>query len=128
MEKEFVTYEQALALKDLGFDEPCLASYETAFGRDIDFELGYIINGPKNYVLSPLKQQVFRWFREKYKLLGYIDSSTEPYGIEYSYNINILKEGNSWFQLYIETYEDAENQCIDRLIELVKKKQDEETK
>lgn len=25
MEKEFVPYEQALALKELGFDEPCLA-------------------------------------------------------------------------------------------------------
>ena len=37
---EFVPYEQALALKELGFDEPCLASYETAFGKGIDFELG----------------------------------------------------------------------------------------
>ena len=25
MEKEFVTYEQALTLKELGFDEPCFA-------------------------------------------------------------------------------------------------------
>ena len=25
MEKEFVPYEQALELKELGFDEPCLA-------------------------------------------------------------------------------------------------------
>ena len=24
MEKEFIPYEQALALKELGFDEPCL--------------------------------------------------------------------------------------------------------
>jgi hypothetical protein len=24
MEKEFILYEQALALKELGFDEPCL--------------------------------------------------------------------------------------------------------
>jgi hypothetical protein len=25
MEKEFIPYEQALALKELGFDEPCFA-------------------------------------------------------------------------------------------------------
>lgn len=52
MNKEFVPYELAVKLKALGFDEPCLASYETAFGKGIDFELGYIIDGPKNYVLA----------------------------------------------------------------------------
>jgi hypothetical protein len=28
MENEFIPYEQALALKELGFDEPCLAYYD----------------------------------------------------------------------------------------------------
>ena len=27
MNKEFITYEQALALKELGFDEPCFKGY-----------------------------------------------------------------------------------------------------
>ena len=27
MDKEFIPYEQALALKELGFDEPCFATY-----------------------------------------------------------------------------------------------------
>jgi hypothetical protein len=27
MEKDFVPYEEALALKELGFDEPCFAVY-----------------------------------------------------------------------------------------------------
>ena len=27
MQKEFIPYEQALALKELGFDEPCFAVY-----------------------------------------------------------------------------------------------------
>ena len=27
MNKEFVKYEQALALKELGFDEPCIGWY-----------------------------------------------------------------------------------------------------
>ena len=29
MTKEFIPYEQALALKELGFDEHCLASFYT---------------------------------------------------------------------------------------------------
>ena len=28
MEKDFIPYEEALALKELGFDEPCLAFYD----------------------------------------------------------------------------------------------------
>ena len=27
MENEFIPYEQALALKELGFDEPCIGYY-----------------------------------------------------------------------------------------------------
>jgi hypothetical protein len=121
MEKEFVTYEQALALKELGFDEPCLASYETAFGRDIDFELGYIINGPKNYVLSPLKQQVFRWFREKYSLVGTIEAAyhTKKENHMFAYTIwegRVENYGGcNW-----DVFEEAENACIDKLIELAK--------
>ena len=28
MNKEFIPYEQALELKELGFDEPCLGCYD----------------------------------------------------------------------------------------------------
>ncbi len=31
MKNEFVIYEQALALKELGFDEPCLAFYSPKY-------------------------------------------------------------------------------------------------
>ena len=48
MDKEFVPYEQALALKELGFDEPCLAHL-------IGFGDGTIENG--KYVIN--YQQVF---------------------------------------------------------------------
>ncbi len=70
--------------------------------------------------LAPLKQQVFRWFREKHNLLGYVDSDTQEYGIEYSYHINDLIEGHTHFQLYIDSYEQAEQACIDELIKLSK--------
>jgi hypothetical protein len=117
MNIEFVTYEQALALKELGFDEPCLASYETAFGRDIDFELGYIINGPKNYVLSPLKQQVFRWFRENHNWIGGVRMLSG--GSNYLVGEFYKDEDNS-FMRFRGTYEEIENDCINELIDRIK--------
>jgi hypothetical protein len=126
MNKEFVTYEQALALKELGFDEPCLASYETAFGRDIDFELGYIIDGPKNYVLSPLKQQVFRWFREKYEWYANLSSwiHEEEIGTYHEYEIYGTPKG-AYGSIKFKTYEGAENVAIDKLIEIAKQQEND---
>jgi hypothetical protein len=37
MNKEFIPYEQALALKELGFDEPCLANYTVIPDDKIDW-------------------------------------------------------------------------------------------
>ena len=117
MNKEFVSYEQALALKKLGFDEPCLASYETAFG--LGFQLGYIIDGPKNYVLAPLKQQAFGWFRENYQASPTIHCMSEQGN---SWRYHIPNEGGERDFL---TYEEAELACLNKLIELweIKNKQ-----
>jgi len=92
MNKEFVTYEQALALHELGFD----------FGARIAY--GEIIE-------SPLKQQVFRWFREKY------DAHIHPRRI--MPNVYIAEYG-LWASKTFDTYEEAEDAAIDKLIELAK--------
>ena len=108
MEKEFITYEQALALKELGFNEPCLAHL-------IGFGDGTIENGrykiiqqqvfyPNDYTTSndkaeelglnpfgmcgvPLFQQSFRFFREKYSLVHEIKWSKYKGGLEFDYDI-----------------------------------------
>lgn len=69
LEKEFIPYEQALALKELGFDEPCFGYFYT---EDKFFETK-IKNSELDEECSiavPLYQQVFRWFREKYHIIG----------------------------------------------------------
>jgi hypothetical protein len=124
MKTEFIPYEQALALKELGFDEPCLASYETAFGKGIDFELGYIIDGPKNYVLAPLYQQAFRWFREKYDLVHRINRDG---GYWICATLDLYDEADQgaiekFIDCYPNTYEEAELACLNKLIEIVKNK------
>jgi hypothetical protein len=71
MKQEFVPYEQALKLKQLGFDEPCLSIYDkdSVLQRSL---LEYPIINSKNgfhehwnIITAPLYQQAFRWFRDK---------------------------------------------------------------
>jgi hypothetical protein len=103
MKKEFIPYEQALALKELGFDEPCLSSF----------------NENKTICLAPLYQQAFRWFREKHNICGYIIETTNKYNKldgKFQYGIS-----NSYYDVY-DTYEEAELACLNKLIEIVKNK------
>ena len=71
MNKEFVSYTQALALKELGFDEPCFSIYHSrdkAFSwhhhRDSDNTEPEIDPGVFN-ISAPLYQQAFRWLYYK---------------------------------------------------------------
>ena len=139
MNKEFVTYEQAIKLKELGFDEKCLAYWfnETPLNPEGQCLVYYrkpydnvgITNGIiREYGWAPLYQQVFRWFREKYKLYPEIglhdreDEKTWRFTIsilgyyELAYNQIVGKEP------YYKTYEEAESACLDKLIEICKNK------
>lgn len=118
MESEFVTYEQALALKVLGFDEPCLAWHNS--GRM--FKDNYdAINSKMDFdycCALPLKQQVLRWFREKHGWIGGIRqlSSSGSSMIVGEFR----KDDDNNFILFRDTYEEVENTCIDELIEIAK--------
>ena len=116
MEKEFVTYEQAFALKELGFDEMCFGFY-----RNPIVELMHCRNSEpwmgNAVVAAPLKQQVFRWFREKYGLMGIIEGGYYNGKLMFTYVIFCR-------DIDFDTYEEAENACIDELIELTKKQKD----
>jgi hypothetical protein len=126
MNKEFVPYEQALALKELGFDEPCFGLWNLNKGKheiDIIGVCRYSIEFKYREVIAPLYQQAFRWFREKHRLhsnIGFDSWHTNEYMIE------IVKEGDIGFHyddptLY-KTYEEAELACLNKLIEIVKQK------
>jgi hypothetical protein len=105
LEKEFCSYEQALALKELGFDEKCLANY--LFNKEL--EISFYRHGMD--IPAPLKQQVFRWFREMY------GAHIHPRRI--LPNVYIAEYG-LWTSEAFKTYEEAENACIDKLIEIAK--------
>jgi hypothetical protein len=138
---EFVTYELALRMKQLGFDEPCFGYYYTLNGKDWKFaekseyyRLDDEINiGGKFSLLAPLYQQAFRWFREKHKLNGEVNylPNVEKYGIITSdmagmkpkdlskkENFERGKKVTNNFVKY-DTYEEAELACLEKLIEIV---------
>ena len=118
MEIEFIPYEQALALKELGFDEECLSAFFEGKIKRCD----YVKNSKSNYLSAPLYQQAFRWFREKYDLDKTIDNWIEQpmdgeiWDKAYQYYIN----GESYHP-YFKTYEEAELECLKKLIEILKK-------
>jgi hypothetical protein len=137
MNKEFVTYEQSLALKELGFDERCFGCYELSELRDYKKGLevswimtlntlnGYRIYDDETQMSAPLKQQVFRWFREKYGIWSFTYPSA--YGKDWKFHIqkcsNLEKWGEVWEGNSYYTYEEAENACIDKLIEIAKQQE-----
>lgn len=114
MEKEFIPYELAVKLKELGFDEPCLKSYGTdGLLNENDHEM---------YLSAPTFSQAFRWFREKHKGVHEIirkEDGNHSKFIGWVYINNIKIEVVSYWNS--KTYEESELECLKKLIEITKK-------
>lgn len=148
MKEQFANYKQSIALKELGFDEPCLAIYEHEHPHydKGTFFLSYahmftqvelvpqVIDNrePPIYILAPLNQQVFEWFREKHNLFHSIIHHGGVVHPKVSFYYKLSGELIHYRKLGVDgrfiqsnvygTYEEAESACIDKLIELVKNK------
>ena len=114
MEKEFVPYELAVKLKELGFDEPCFGWYDGRYIASIN--QNYCKNSEEwlntIHCAAPLYQQVFRWFRDKYMLVGVPTHQ--------SYDIWNTITGECFIEIYpLNSYEEAELACLEKLIEIV---------
>jgi hypothetical protein len=116
MEKEFIPYELALALKELGFDEPCCSM----FMKDILKTRCYCQNSEFNephqkiFISAPTYSQAFRWFREKHNLHSYIEGAY-PW---FRYYIN--SDDDTWEGFKHLKFEEAELECLKKLIEISK--------
>ena len=126
MNKEFISCEQALELKELGFDDDCLGYYNIdPNAADMPFLCIYKPYKNEFCLHAPLYSQAFRWFRDK-KL---IDGSVSRHGVSdggYSYRWDIIHEYGVYeerhFKKGYKTYEEAELACLKKLIEIVKNK------
>lgn len=111
MNKEFIPYEEALALEELGMtytlDSPVYMFYDNDT-KKLD-KLGALP--------APLWQQALRWFRENHNLISSVDCL--HYGCELKMNRFIYKivekTGTGTHDVY-DTYEEAELACLNKLI------------
>ena len=131
MESLFCPYDLALELKELGFDEKCIGLWQSKYNsvpylninsvENIDTLLsGKIHNEDVNYIVkSPLWQQAFRFFREKYGLHYIICKNIQMDGYGYREVILIpyMEENENTI---FKTYEEAEYECLVKLIEIAK--------
>ncbi len=134
--KDFTLYQEAFALKELGFDEAISTYYSFP-----DNELSYVMDGHNKVsvrrnsqfgyaVSAPTYSQAFRFFRDKFGLHTWVGCKTLDNGktvyIGNGRTIpNTLKDG---FIVDIipyepkDTFEEAELACLKKLIEIVKQK------
>ena len=130
MIKEFVPYQESLELKELGFDEPCFATFN---GETLDMSLQ--IPSDDYFTKAPTFSQAFRWFREKYKLHHSIDYECSQHDHKWGYNWSIYNYNQvvKTDEEYITSHPDApagewvydsdgeaELACLRKLIEIVK--------
>jgi hypothetical protein len=113
MKKEFIPYEQALKLKEFGFDELTFCTW-------LDGKLISIHSKEdlfQNSTLAPLWQQAFDWFREKYNLMSVVGYQKIW---KYSFMIETIEESKNIIVIdKIETYQEAQFACLNKLIEIV---------
>ena len=126
MEKEFIPYEQALALKELGFDEPCFGWYDSECQETLNYDrthnsCGWLLG---NHCTAPTFSQAFRWFREKHYLYAIIIPTIT---MHWTFKTTTAVEGmvevppyNHVHAIDYSTYEEAELECLRKLIEIVK--------
>ena len=124
IEKQFVPYDLALELKELGFDEPCNTCYDklqmvSSYGKNVFDYKNYNTSG---YVVSrPTLSQAFRFFRAKYNFVSEINVYSTSDGYSFSFKIlckkytPYIEANNAWI-----LYEDAEIECLKKLIEIAK--------
>ena len=130
---EFIPYTQALELKQLGFNEPCWAWYNIpdedvrycySEGRspitNIQEEWDAKIDGkPVENIGLPTFSQAFKFIREKYNLIGLVEGGYDNGKNIFTY---VIWEGfkDIITDDYFETLEEAELNCLNELIKMLK--------
>jgi len=139
LKDQFATYEVAKELKELGFDEPCLAVFDPNLLLQFNFEdkdesfylynKNHSINGFPccnvfdNSIIVPLWQQVIDWLRIEHNTDVCIspagDNNCNTIGYYYEIIVNDYKKDNIESETY-DSYEKARELLILKAIEIIK--------
>lgn len=114
MENQFVPYELAVKLRELGYDELCLAEY---YGGGVSMlPSGDPLRNSEIkipwFATAPLWQQAFDWFRKEINFESAILSNNYGY-----YFIIVLSDRKTLKSVSISKYEDCREACLRKLIE-----------
>jgi hypothetical protein len=101
MEEQFIPYELALELKELGFNERCLNVWFVST-KEMSFKVGFVTLKNSelertNNISAPTWQQTFDWFIETYNLFP--EFTLWGDGIGYICLIKEIKQGE-----FLEVY------------------------
>ena len=112
MESLFCPYKQSLALKELRFEEPCMRGWD---------KNGKIWYHPDSDIVldNPTFSQAFRFFREKYGLHYIICKNIQMDGYGYR-EVTLIPYMEENENTIFKTYEEAEVECLVKLIEIAK--------
>lgn len=111
---EFIAFQHALELKELGFDEPCVGKIYADGGVIL---LSYLYRNSDQVAAegtvcsAPLYQQAFRWFREKYDVHMFPKKFDEK---------TWWVQWGDWESSICETYKEAELESLLQLIQIAK--------
>ena len=124
MEKEFVTYEIALKLKELGFDEECLGIFSGG-KLIIQDEWLYSINSETmsetTNPIAPLWQQAVDWLRHVHNYhIAIYRLNNKWCGEVYDMLRQCYVTSTAYNRILVDTYEEAREQIILKTIELIK--------
>lgn len=130
MKEEVIPYEQAVQLNELDYNEHCIMCYYHLSNEEKKDELfiRYNNNGTNtdNSLSVPLYQQAFRWFREKHNLYGIIIPTIT---MDWTFKTTTVVYGMVEVPPYshvdaydYSSYEEAELECLKKLIEIIKNK------
>lgn len=149
MKNLFVPYEESWGLKELGFNESCFGTWRknackgNPFEYNIDFHTKVQLDNdlcPKNsdnvndWTSAMTYSQAFKFLRDKYKLSCSIELTDNSRHYYFDFTIYDSKDRDwndedcfdSCKRLYSDgtysTYEEAELECLKKLIEIVKNK------
>jgi chromosome segregation ATPase len=120
MDGDFVTYEQSIFLRELGFDRPCLGYFfKDKFYPCDTFDVGEgggfvpfdteLNMGNENIVARPLYQQAFKWINDELR--------------KFKNDFNV---SSSKFYVNFESPQDSLDKLIDLLIKIKKSEELEE--
>jgi len=141
MEKEFVTYEIALKLKDLGFNEECFRYYQNGKLVSEDELIYHIRNGSSlsyNYntksnetdcvdwnnehiipISAPLWQQAEYWLKDKFNLSFWIEQDIDDNRYYIQFAQLTETKLNEHFNRYSDSYYAARIKLILKIIEFL---------